>query len=50
MGYSTNPLDGRYMISGTGQRSLASSIAEAIVQYLLEYERKTEAADSGAAR
>jgi N-acetylmuramoyl-L-alanine amidase len=50
MGYSTNPLDGRYMISSTGQRSMASSIAEAVVQYLLEYERKTEAADSGAAR
>ena len=50
MGYSTNPQDGRYMISSTGQRSLASSIAEAIVQYLLEYERKTEAADSGTAR
>jgi len=50
MGYSTNPEDGRYLISSTGQRSMASSIAEAIVQYLLEYERKTEAADSGTAR
>lgn len=50
MGYSTNPQDGRYMISSTGQRAMASSIAEAIVQYLLEYERKTEAADSGTAR
>lgn len=50
MGYSTNPQDGRYMISSTGQHAMASSIAEAIVQYLLEYERKTEAADSGTAR
>jgi N-acetylmuramoyl-L-alanine amidase len=50
MGYSTNPEDGRYLISSIGQRSMASSIAEAIVQYLLEYERKTEAADSGTAR
>jgi N-acetylmuramoyl-L-alanine amidase len=50
MGYSTNPLDGRYLISAIGQRAMASSIAEAVVQYLLEYERKTESADSGTAR
>ena len=50
MGYSTNPQDGRYLVSSTGQRAMASAIAESIVQYLLEYERKTEAADSGAAR
>lgn len=50
MGYSTNPQDGRYLVSSIGQRAMASTIAEAIVQYLLEYERKTEAADSGAAR
>jgi len=50
MGYSTNPLDGRYLISTIGQRAMASSIAEAVVQYLLEYERKTETADSGTAR
>jgi N-acetylmuramoyl-L-alanine amidase len=50
MGYSTNPLDGRYLISTIGQRAMASSIAEAVVQYLLEYERKTESADSGTAR
>jgi len=50
MGYSTNPLDGRYLISSIGQRAMASSIAEAVVQYLLEYERKTESADSGTAR
>ena len=49
MGYSTNPQDGRYLVSSTGQRAMASSIAEAIVQYLLEYERKTDAADSGTA-
>jgi N-acetylmuramoyl-L-alanine amidase len=50
MGYSTNPLDGRYLISTIGQRAMASSIAEAVIQYLLEYERKTESADSGTAR
>jgi N-acetylmuramoyl-L-alanine amidase len=50
MGYSTNPQDGRFMVSSTGQRTMASAIAEAIVQYLLEYERKTEVADSDTAR
>jgi hypothetical protein len=38
------------LISSIGQRAMASSIAEAVVQYLLEYERKTESADSGTAR
>jgi N-acetylmuramoyl-L-alanine amidase len=50
MGYSTNPQDGRFLVSSTGQRAMASAIAEAIVQYLLEYERKTEVADSDNAR
>jgi N-acetylmuramoyl-L-alanine amidase len=50
MGYSTNPQDGRFLVSSTGQRAMASAIAESIVQYLLEYERKTEVADSDTAR
>lgn len=51
MGYSTNPQDGRFLTSAASQRSMASAIADAIIAYLLEYERKTAAArDSGAAR
>jgi N-acetylmuramoyl-L-alanine amidase len=51
MGYSTNPQDGRFLTTTATQRSMASAVADAIVAYLLEYERKTAAArDSGAAR
>jgi N-acetylmuramoyl-L-alanine amidase len=51
MGYSTNPQDGRLLTTAASQRSMASAIADAVVAYLLEYERKTAAArDSGAAR
>ncbi len=51
MGYSTNPLDSRLMTGLSGQRTLASSITDAVIDYLLEYERKTDAAaDSGVAR
>jgi len=50
MGYSTNPQDGRFLTSRKSQRSMASAIAEAIVEYLREYERKTGAADSGGSR
>jgi N-acetylmuramoyl-L-alanine amidase len=48
MGYSTNPADARYMASVLGQRQIAASIADAVVDYLEEYERRTDAAaDSG---
>jgi N-acetylmuramoyl-L-alanine amidase len=51
MGYSTNPLDGRFLTTRSSQKALASTIADAVVEYLLEYERKTgAAADSGGAR
>ncbi len=50
MGYSTNPQDGRFLTSRKSQRSMASAIADAIVEYLREYERKTGAADSGGSR
>lgn len=49
MGYGTNPQDGRLLTAASSQRAMASAIADAIVAYLLEYERKTTAArDSGA--
>jgi N-acetylmuramoyl-L-alanine amidase len=48
MGYSTNPADARYLASLVGQRQMAASIADAVVDYLVEYERRTDAAaDSG---
>jgi N-acetylmuramoyl-L-alanine amidase len=47
MGYSTNPQDGRFLTGRPSQRAMASAIADAIVEYLREYERKTGAADVG---
>jgi N-acetylmuramoyl-L-alanine amidase len=41
MGYSTNPEDGRFLTTFASQKAMASSLADAIVDYLLEYERKT---------
>ncbi|MGH7701610.1 MAG: N-acetylmuramoyl-L-alanine amidase family protein, partial [Gemmatimonadales bacterium] len=50
LGYSTNPEDGRLLTNPRRQRALAASLADAVVAYLLEYERKTgTAADSGSA-
>jgi N-acetylmuramoyl-L-alanine amidase len=51
LGYSTNPQDGRFLTTRSTQKAMAASVADAIVEYLLEYERKTgTAADSGARR
>ena len=51
LGYSTNPEDGRFLTTRSSQKAMAASIADAVVEYLLEYERKTgAAADSGARR
>ena len=41
LGYSTNPDDGRFLTSYAGQKAMASAIADAVVEYLLEYQRKT---------
>lgn len=40
LGYSTNPEDARLMSGTAGQRKLARALADAIVGYLMEYERK----------
>jgi len=40
VGYSTNPEDARLLTRNASQKNLAVSIADAIVAYLLEYERK----------
>jgi N-acetylmuramoyl-L-alanine amidase len=39
-GYSTNPQDGKLLSTRATQRNLAASMADAIIAYLLEYERK----------
>ncbi len=47
MGFSTNPHDARLLTSRKSQQSLAAAIADAIVEYLLEYERKTGDGSAG---
>jgi N-acetylmuramoyl-L-alanine amidase len=41
LGYSTNPEDGRFLTSYASQKAMASALADAVVEYLLEYQRKT---------
>lgn len=41
LGYATNPDDARLLTRRSSQESMASAVAAAIVEYLLEYERKT---------
>lgn len=43
LGYSTNPDDARLMTRRPSQEAMAAAIADAVVAYLLEYERKTGA-------
>jgi N-acetylmuramoyl-L-alanine amidase len=50
LGYSTNPQDGRFLTTYASQKAMAFAVADAVIEYLLEYERKTHAADSGASR
>lgn len=47
MGFSTNPRDARLLTSRKSQQALATSIADAVVEYLLEYERKTNDGSAG---
>jgi N-acetylmuramoyl-L-alanine amidase len=44
LGYSTNPEDGRFLTSHASQKAIASALADAVVEYLLEYQRKTSPA------
>ncbi len=50
MGYSTNREDARIMSERKGQQSLASAIADAVVDYLKEYERKAGLAPAEGSR
>ena len=47
LGYSTNPEDGRLLTTVAKQRTLTTALADAVVAYLLEYERKTAAGAEG---
>jgi N-acetylmuramoyl-L-alanine amidase len=48
LGYSTNPQDGQLLTTRSSQKAMAAALADAIVAYLLEYERKTSSdQDSG---
>jgi N-acetylmuramoyl-L-alanine amidase len=40
MGYSTNPADARLLTGKASQKRMASAIADAVVEYLSDYERK----------
>jgi N-acetylmuramoyl-L-alanine amidase len=50
MGYSTNPQDARILTGRKSQQALATAIADAVVTYLLEYERKTGTTGAGSGR
>ncbi len=50
MGYSTNPRDAKILTGRKSQQALATAIADAIVSYLLEYERKTGLPGAGSGR
>jgi len=39
-GFSTNKVDGAFLASTAGQRKIAGAIADGIINYLLEFERK----------
>ncbi len=47
MGYSTNPGDAKFMSEAASQRKLAKSLADAILAYLADYERKVDTAAVG---
>jgi N-acetylmuramoyl-L-alanine amidase len=50
LGYSTNPQDGRLLTQRASQKTMASAVAEAIVEYLRDYERKLGLAEAGLSR
>jgi N-acetylmuramoyl-L-alanine amidase len=50
MGYSSSPADAKFLLSSDGQRKIARSLADAIVDYLLEFEWKSGARAGGPGR
>jgi len=49
-GFATNPDDGAFLASAQGQHQIATAIAEGIVAYLLEFERKLAVGSGSGAR
>ena len=49
-GFATNRQDGAFLTSTQGQRKIATAIADVIVAYLLEFERKIAVGGSGPSR
>jgi N-acetylmuramoyl-L-alanine amidase len=47
LGYSTNPQDGRLLSSRRSQRTMAAAIADAVVDYLRDYERRIGGVETG---
>ncbi len=45
VGFGTNVEDARWMASVAGQREIAESLADAVMEYLRHYERRTRTAD-----
>lgn len=50
MGYSTNPEDARLLTGRKSQQAIATAVADAIVAYLLEHERKIGSTGAGSGR
>jgi len=48
LGYGSNPDEARYLTGVAGQRRLARGIADAVVNYLAEYERRLPSGGEGA--
>ena len=46
-GFATNPSDGAFLASSQGQHKIATAIADGIVAYLLEFERKLAVGTGG---
>ena len=49
-GFATNPDDGAFLASAQGQHKIASAIADGVVAYLLEFERKLAIGTGSGAR
>jgi N-acetylmuramoyl-L-alanine amidase len=49
VGFSTNPEDAKLLTTRASQKNLAASMADAVVAYLLEYERKVGEGSASAA-
>ena len=49
-GFATNPDDGAFLASPQGQHKIASAIADGVVAYLLEFERKLAVGTGSGAR